>query len=233
MPASLQQAPPPAAPPAAPLPDAFIVDPKLLPGPALTREDLDALRATRSELSNQLESATGRRRQLAEQAKRAEGADKAGLETRMGVLDARIARLEGQLDEVGQQLTSPAAARLIASTRNANNDAPRRGPFDHEAFVPLATIGSVVLLAPIFFTTARLMWRRGSLPRAVAHADSDRRLERMEQAIDAIAVEVERVSEGQRFVTRLLSDRPMQALDAAQPVAEPVRIREDANRVAR
>ncbi len=31
------------------------------------------------------------------------------------------------------------------------------------------------------------------------------RLERMEQGIDAIAVEVERISEGQRFTTKLLS----------------------------
>ena len=33
------------------------------------------------------------------------------------------------------------------------------------------------------------------------------RLGRMEQAIDAIAVEVERVSEAQRFVTKILADR--------------------------
>lgn len=33
------------------------------------------------------------------------------------------------------------------------------------------------------------------------------RLERMEQAIDAIAVEVERIAEGQRFTTRLLAER--------------------------
>ena len=33
------------------------------------------------------------------------------------------------------------------------------------------------------------------------------RLERMEQAIDAIAVEVERVSEAQRFTTRLLTEK--------------------------
>ena len=32
------------------------------------------------------------------------------------------------------------------------------------------------------------------------------RLERMEQAIDSIAVEVERISEGQRFTTKLLAD---------------------------
>jgi hypothetical protein len=32
------------------------------------------------------------------------------------------------------------------------------------------------------------------------------RLERMEQAIEAVAIEVERISEGQRFTTKLLSE---------------------------
>jgi len=32
------------------------------------------------------------------------------------------------------------------------------------------------------------------------------RLERIEQAIDAMAVEIERISEGQRFTTKLLSE---------------------------
>jgi hypothetical protein len=42
------------------------------------------------------------------------------------------------------------------------------------------------------------------------------RLERMEMAIDSIAVEVERISEGQRFTTKLLSER-QQALPPRQP----------------
>lgn len=33
------------------------------------------------------------------------------------------------------------------------------------------------------------------------------RLERIEQAVDSIAVEVERISEGQRFTTKLLAER--------------------------
>ena len=37
-------------------------------------------------------------------------------------------------------------------------------------------------------------------------ADVAVRLERMEQSIDAIAVEVERISEGQRFTTKLLAE---------------------------
>ena len=43
--------------------------------------------------------------------------------------------------------------------------------------------------------------KRPALPPEVAT-----RLERMEQSIDAIAVEVERISEGQRFTTKLLAD---------------------------
>ena len=37
--------------------------------------------------------------------------------------------------------------------------------------------------------------------------DVTARLERMEQALDSIAIEVERISEGQRFTTKLLADR--------------------------
>jgi hypothetical protein len=40
-----------------------------------------------------------------------------------------------------------------------------------------------------------------------AGAAEEQRLARIEQAVDAIALEVERMSEGQRFTTRLLADR--------------------------
>lgn len=39
------------------------------------------------------------------------------------------------------------------------------------------------------------------------------RLERIEQAVDAIALEVERISEGQRFTTKLLSERGRDAAE--------------------
>jgi len=51
---------------------------------------------------------------------------------------------------------------------------------------------------------------------AVAHRKAEKeslptnteaRLARIEQAVDAIALEVERISEGQRFTTRLLSEQ--------------------------
>lgn len=44
-------------------------------------------------------------------------------------------------------------------------------------------------------------------------------IERMEHAIDSIAIEVERISEGQRFTTRLLAERnnaPASGVSSAQ-----------------
>ncbi len=43
-------------------------------------------------------------------------------------------------------------------------------------------------------------------------ADLSERLTRIEQAVDSIALEVERVSEGQRFTTKLLSEQNAPAL---------------------
>jgi hypothetical protein len=45
----------------------------------------------------------------------------------------------------------------------------------------------------------------------------DERIARFEQAMDAIAVEVERIGEGQRFLTRLLAERPMPASSRPGP----------------
>jgi uncharacterized protein (DUF849 family) len=49
-------------------------------------------------------------------------------------------------------------------------------------------------------------------------ASSDQRLARVEQAVESIAIEVERISEGQRFVTKLLSD-PKTGRGAVVPVS--------------
>ena len=44
---------------------------------------------------------------------------------------------------------------------------------------------------------------------------ANERLARLEQAVDAIAVEIERISEGQRFTTRLLSEQSRRLAEPA------------------
>jgi hypothetical protein len=47
---------------------------------------------------------------------------------------------------------------------------------------------------------------RRTLPSEIA-TTIDARLERLERAVDTIAIEMERLGEGQRFTTRLLAER--------------------------
>jgi hypothetical protein len=55
---------------------------------------------------------------------------------------------------------------------------------------------------------ARMLWRAGSRVKPGARpAVDDGRMERLESAVDAIAIEVERISESQRFAVGLLADR--------------------------
>jgi hypothetical protein len=64
---------------------------------------------------------------------------------------------------------------------------------------------------PISIAFARRIWRRGTVVSAPFRDNISPRLERLEQAMDAIAIEIERISEGQRFVTKVLLDRPAEA----------------------
>jgi hypothetical protein len=74
-------------------------------------------------------------------------------------------------------------------------------------WIPILAI-SIVPLTAIGWPLARAYARRME-QRDTVHIPSEvsARLERMEQAIDSIAVEVERISEGQRFTTKLLAER--------------------------
>ena len=78
--------------------------------------------------------------------------------------------------------------------------------------VPLGFFATVAVISigfPLARAFSRKMDRRSS-PTAIP-PELQQRLEHMEQAIDSIAVEVERISEGQRFTTKLLADRQQEA----------------------
>jgi len=191
----------PAAPAAPAAPDPNVVRARAVNGAPVTSRDVATLKARRNELSDQLNSAVRRRHDVANQLQSASGANRTGLEQRLGVLDARISRLEQDIAETGEQLSSPAYASVEQTDSS---------PFSNVTMnaVPILIVFTIFVLCPVALAFARSIWKRGSTPRSVATSDRDTamRLERMEQAMDAIAIEIERVSEGQRFVTRLLAE---------------------------
>ena len=85
------------------------------------------------------------------------------------------------------------------------------GPESVAVIVPLgffAMVVAIVVGRPIvkaIAAKAENESRRPQIPSEVTN-----RLERIEQAVDAIAVEVERISEGQRFTSRLLAERQVE-----------------------
>ena len=75
-----------------------------------------------------------------------------------------------------------------------------------KVIVALSLFGSVTYLIRYVASQIFSGGRSAARPAAVSDAHEDR-LARIEQAVESIAIEVERISEGQRFTTRLLADR--------------------------
>lgn len=191
------------APTASPLP-ATPELPAVATGVPQTLGDVLALRAQRSELSDQLQSAARRRASTAEALSTASPVEKPGLEARLKVLDARIVQIESQIDATGQ-LLAQAPGQLLATSEAPNFQIGGGPPVDITA---ISAIVTVFVLAPLAIALARNLWKRGSrAPAPAIDRETAERLRRLEQSIDSIAVEVERISEGQRFVTKLMSER--------------------------
>ena len=79
--------------------------------------------------------------------------------------------------------------------------------------------GAFILLLPLVLVLARRLWVRG-VPRPTMDLENSPRLQRIEQAIESIAVEVERIGEAQRFTTKLFAERQP---DAAALIGNPRR----------
>ena len=163
----------------------------------------EGFKAQRNELKNQLDELQGTRREISSQL---EGIA-AGSPERMA-LEARLKDVDARTSAVDQMLAGNAAQiAQAAAIPGAVVEQPRpiiQGP-PEDAYM----FGSLVMLIvflPLSVALARRIWRRSaavvtSFPREIAE-----RLSRMEQAVEATAVEVERIGEGQRFLTRLFTE---------------------------
>jgi len=192
--------------------------------PPQTAAELRVLRERRGELSDQITNVSNRRDRIANQLKTADPAARPGLEERLKVLDQRIVNLERELDITGEALRGAPAA-LVAATVSQGPDPAVIASRLASEIVPITAILSVFVFAPMALALSRFIWKRATAPPPAPMIDeaAQRRLDQLQQAVDTIAIEVERISEGQRFVTKLLSDGRQGAIAAASESGRPSR----------
>ena len=225
MQATTVQAPPaPVAPPAPPT----VTGAQGTPAPAApvvtsgAAEMYQALRAQRRELSGQLERLEERRQELSAQLRdpQLNEIDRRGLEQRLADVDKRIVDVESQIAAADAQVAR--AAAVPGAT--VQPPEPPRTLLDDDIVIP-AMVMSFALLVPVSIAWARRLWKKAAVVSVVPREMFDQ-LGRLEQSVDAIAVEVERLGEGQRFMARVMTEeggpRALGA-GAAEPVAVPRR----------
>lgn len=175
----------------------------------------------RRELRDQLEGLEDRRGELAGRLEDPSvvGADRTGIETRITELDRRITDVDRQIADVDAQVARSAAipGAVVPPPPVINSGPP-------EEAIVVATVFTMIIALVFALAWARRIWKRGAaLPPAMTPEMSDR-FTRLEQALETVAVEVERIGEGQRFVTRLFSEGGGRAIGSG--AAEPIEVRQ-------
>ncbi len=163
----------------------------------------EGFRAQRRELNNQLDELESTRREITSQLEdvSAGSPERKPLETRMTDIDSRITTVDQMLASNATDISKAAAipGAVVEPPRVINEGPPQ------EAYA-LGGIFMLVVLLPISVAFARRIWRRSAAAVAAFPREIGERLLRMEQALEATAVEVERIGEGQRFLTRLFTE---------------------------
>jgi len=180
----------------------------------------EAARAHRNALGEQMESLEQSRHSLLRELEDHDGSDVAGpartgMEQRIVILDQRIAELDKNIATVDAQIARTAS---IPGAVVEKPDPVREGPP-----LELYFIGPIVVLAvilPISIAFARRVWRRSITTLLTMPRELNDRLLQLEQTAESTALEVERIGEGQRFMTKLLTERESPALGQGARVNE-------------
>jgi hypothetical protein len=189
-----------------------------------------ALAARRSELQGQLRALGDRRSELATQISHfsSDAAVNAEPLARLKVIDADIKRVEATLRSANEQIeaamakglgyeqSTPEPPGLIQDvgappppTPDFHVSVDTDSPWQNRLGQTLATTVPITA-ATVILLGAVLYWRlsrsvRNQLNRILGAQSG--RLDELQRSIDTVAVEVERVSENQRFVTKLVGEK--------------------------
>jgi hypothetical protein len=175
----------------------------------LTTAELPQLAIRQNQLRAQIGQLEGRRASLVRQQQSVGVDDRAKLTTQLADVDQRSTlasaelelvtlRIDRVLTQFGQGATTAVPASVPGSVQQ---------PLVGDG----AAVASLLLLLPLAIAFGRRVWSRGG-PRVTAiDLEFSSSLHRIEQAVESMSVEVERISEAQRFTTKLLSERTADA----------------------
>jgi hypothetical protein len=171
------------------------------------------LKSKQEVMSNQVRELTEKRDELAGDMRDRTGVDLEGAQARLKALDAQLQQAEVDLNAVTREMAAAAPASMSETVREV-----WRG-YGEEDLVGAGFAGAGIMFAlflPLIYRTFR---RRRYVPPGTTTSSTPsiggERIERMEMAIDSIAVEMERVSENQRFMTRLMTETQLAGTIAA------------------
>lgn len=214
------QIPQPPAPPTAPTP---------VPGTLPAGVDLAALQTQLADLQVQQAGLKaqwdGLRRQLDNMLQN--NPARPGVQQEWANVGSQLAAVDGQVAALRARIAQKQGAQP-GTPGSIVNPPIRRGDPDLPIAGGIAIMMALIL--PLSISYAIRMLRRNPAPSAPRIDELSPRFDRLEQAVDAIAIEVERVSEGQRFVTKILAERAPQT--SADPLAlgggaaEPIRVQD-------
>jgi hypothetical protein len=203
-----------------------------------TRAELEQMGARRGELKSQLRDAENRRLNLAAQLDATPGEARRPVMERLATLDQRITQIERevlQMDEaISTAMANPkiAQAEVHVEPEPPVPPPPPAFPFEHAPATEGVTVvpsqppgidfgswrtvamGSLSAIPLVALLAAWIAWRlalRRLRREGVGGADPAH-TSKLQQSVDAIALEVERISENQRYVTKVLNQ------GAAEPV---------------
>jgi hypothetical protein len=207
--------------------------------PSRESMELMALEHRREELRTQLKSVSGRRALLDMQIRDADGSARGELVERARQLDARAISIQNQLDVADDRVLGLLSRGVTYPQLNIPNLPPLlEGPGIQGIQVPGVPGfgppdpfdsqwgelfgGMLAMQGLTFVLLGVVLWRsfRRHVSTRLASDDANR-LEQLQRSVDVMAVEVERISESQRFTAKLLNEQ----------VAEPLRVGKDAERV--
>jgi hypothetical protein len=177
--------------------------------PGSTIRDFDQ---QRSELNSQLTSLTIQRDLLSQQLRNADAAGQVQLQAQIKAVGDRTAQVIKQMaavDEAANKALADGTGLLSLPGQGQGRGEPvivvppPIGGRSNAGTERVAIFGIIGVTVIVVFALQQWLRRPRSSPAGLGPSDVNR-LERLQQAVDVIAVEVERISEGQRYLSKAL-----------------------------